>query len=99
MEFAFHNSRILIHAHAPLILLVQIAKLGIESLLILLIFSKKIIKFAEENNEIIERKLLYLKLHPKKKQYYFIHAIYPNHILLENRDNHTDVLLLAEMNN
>lgn len=59
---------------------------------------KKIILFTEVNNEIIERKLLHLKLHPKHRQFYHIMTFDPFHLLLQNKDNCTDILLLQEMN-
>jgi len=56
--------------------------------------NKKIVKFTEKNNEIIEKSLLRLKLHPEKRMYFYMKYINNDTLSLENIRNSSDLMIL-----
>jgi hypothetical protein len=55
---------------------------------------KKMILFTEENNEIIEKSILQLKLHREDRMFFHLRYINNTTISLENIRNATDVMIL-----
>jgi len=55
---------------------------------------KKIIKFTEANNEIIERSLLHLKFHEPNRMFFTIKHLDDDHFLLINIFNSSDIMFL-----
>lgn len=55
---------------------------------------RKMILFTEENNEIIEKSVLQLKLHPKARMFFHMRHINNTTISLENINNATDLMIL-----
>lgn len=56
--------------------------------------NKKIVKFTEKNNVIIEKSLLQLKLHPENRMYFYMKYINNNTLSLENIKNSSDLMIL-----
>lgn len=55
---------------------------------------KKLVRFTEQNSEVIENTILHLRFHPENRRYFHIRRITFEIFLLENIKNSTDIIIL-----
>ena len=57
---------------------------------------KKLVRFTQDNNEIIEKCLIEFKFHSPFHQFYLINHLHDNIFLLQNHKNASDILIIQK---